>query len=218
VLNWKALPGQIVARDGAPLDPAITQQTLGDGRIVLVSTSANEEWISFTRKPVYTELMNELVSGSVNAGDGWMNLNVGDPLVIPPTMKLTATPKLTDPASNPITLQWTTTSDNKSVYQSPALALPGLYSLTTGSDTLPIAVNVPPESSDVHTLDDESLKSALGNVEVRLRDGEANVLSANTSPGGDWAWPVMFAVLLMTLAESIFANRCGHRPSLRTDI
>ena len=62
--------------------------------MVFVSTSANEEWITFTRKPVYTELVNELLSGSVNVGDSWMNLTVGDELSVPSSLKLTVTPTL----------------------------------------------------------------------------------------------------------------------------
>ena len=62
VLDWR--------NTGPKPDPAVTDQQLGRGRVLTVTTAAHEPWITFTRKPVYTELVNELLHGSVNAGDG----------------------------------------------------------------------------------------------------------------------------------------------------
>jgi len=209
VLNFKPLEG-VHTDPGARPDPAITEQTLGQGRVVLVTTSANEEWITFTRKPVYTELMNELLSGSVNTGDGWMNLAVGDSLSVPPGVKLTATPTLTDPKSTPIPLQMTTAPDGSAGYRSPALLLPGIYNLATGSATLPIAVNLPPEEADVHTLDDAAIKSALGGIKLRLNNDQPITALAESASGSDWGWTVMLAVLAMVGFESFLAMSFGH--------
>ena len=212
VLNWKPVEGTVVDPSAKP-DPAITTQTLGQGqggRVVFVSTSANEEWITFTRKPVYTELVNELLSGSVNVGDSWMNLSVGDRLFVPSTLKLTITPTLTDAKSVPIPLELTTAADGSATYRSPVLDQPGIYTLSTGTGTIPVAVNVPSDAADVHTIDDAALKSALGGIDLTLNNDQPLALVAQSSTGEDWGWTVMVCMLGLVGAESFLAMKFGH--------
>jgi hypothetical protein len=209
VLNWKPPEGTTVDPSTKP-DPAITSEAVGQGRVVFISTSANEEWITFTRKPIYTELMNELLSGSVNVGDGWMNLSVGDRLMVPSSLKLTATPTLTDPKSIPIPLEFTTAADGSPLYRSPVLLQPGVYTLSTGAGTLPIAVNVPSEEADVHTIDNTAIKNALGNIDLTLNNDQPLPLLAQSAAGDDWGWTVMVCVLGLVGAESFLAMRFGH--------
>ena len=205
VLNWKLPEGS----HNKP-DAAITQHALGQGRVVFVSTAASEPWITFTRKPIYTELVNELLSGSVNVGDAWMNLMVGDQLVVPPTLKLTATPTLTDPRSTALPLELTTSADGSASYRSRVLDQPGIYSLVTGNGVVPIAVNVPAEEADVHTLDDAAIKAALGGIDLKLNNDQPVALIAQTSLANDWGWLVMICVLLLVGGESFLAMRFGH--------
>ena len=209
VLNWKPLEASHVESNTRP-DAAITAQTLEQGRVVFVTTSANEEWISFTRKAVYTELVNELLSGSVNVGDGWMNLMVGDSLLVPATVKLSATPTLMDPKSVPIPLELSTTTQGAAQYRSRALAAPGIYTLATGTVTLPIAVNVPAEEADVHIINDAALRSALGGIDLHLSGDQPAAASSASASGDDWGWCVMLAVLAVVGLESFLAMRFGH--------
>ncbi len=82
VLNY--LPSEDAkSQAAAGPDPAITVHDVGNGRVVFFSTTANADWTSFPAKPAYVALMHELLAGSVNAGDAWMNLTVGDELKIP---------------------------------------------------------------------------------------------------------------------------------------
>jgi hypothetical protein len=209
VLNWKPLDNAPVTSGTKP-DAAITEQIVGKGRVVFVSTSANEEWITFTRKPVYTELVNELLSGSVNVGDGWMNLQVGDRLHVPGTLKLTATPTLSDPKSTPIPLELTTAADGSATYLSPILTQPGVYSLATGAGSVPVAVNLPPEEADVHTIDNTAIKSALGGIDLTLDGDQVPAENALASAASDWGWTVMLLVFCAVGLESFLAMHFGH--------
>jgi hypothetical protein len=209
VLNWKPAEGSHVDPNTKP-DPAITEHALGQGRVVFISTSANEGWITFTRKPIYTELVNELLSGSVNVGDGWMNLGVGDCLSVPALVKMTATPTLSDPKSAAIPLELTTATDGSATYRSPVLDLPGIYTLNTGNGTIPIAVSVPPEAADVHTLSDAAIKDALGGIDVKLNGDQPIPVVAIAGMGDDWGWSVMLAVLALVGLEAFLAMRFGH--------
>ncbi len=209
VLNWKPAEGTHVDPGTKP-DPAITAQTLGQGRVVFISTSANEEWITFTRKPVYTELVNELLSGSVNVGDSWMNLLVGDRLQVPATLKLTATPTLTDPKATPIPLELTAGADGSATYRSPLLQQPGVYTLATGNGTVPVAVNLPSEEADVHTIDNAAIKTALGGIDIALNDDQVPAVTELTASPNDWGWTVMLVVLCVVGLESFLAMHFGH--------
>jgi hypothetical protein len=210
VLNWKMPEGSHGGLNTRP-DPAITSQTLGNGRVVFITTSANEDWITFTRKPIYTELVNELLSGSVNVGDRWMNLEVGDQLLVPAALKTTTTPALVDPKSTPIPLELTSAPDGSASYRSPVLNLPGVYTLSTGNSTLPIAVNVPAsEEADVHTIDTGAIKTALGGIEIREHNDQPLTVLTESSAGDDWGWSVMLAVLALVGLESFLAMQFGH--------
>ncbi len=206
VLNWKNS-----GTPGKP-DPAITEQAFPrGGRVVFVSTSAAEPWITFTRKPVYTELVNELLSGSVNAGDGWMNLLTGDRLEVPASVKMTATPTLSDPAGGAIPLQATNAADGSAAFVSPPLAKPGLYTLATGSAGLPVAVSVPREASDVRTVDNAALRAALGGADVTFAEDAPPAASAGGNAATlDQGWNVMTLVLVLVAGEAFLAMRFGH--------
>jgi hypothetical protein len=207
VLNWKPLDH---ADPSAKADPAITEHQLGQGRVLFWSTSADEQWITFTRKPLYTELVNELLSGSVNVGDGWMNLTVGDRLSVPASIKMTSAPTLADPKSATIPLEITAAADGSASYRSPALNLPGVYTLNTGNGNLPIAVNVPSDSADVHTLPDAAIKDALGGIDLSLNNDQPIAMLALQNSGNDWGWTVMVGVLLLVGGEAFLAMHFGH--------
>src|SRR5688572_5075979 len=173
-------------------DPAITFHQLGEGHIVCVTTTAdpNPEWTTLPAKPNYVTLVHELLSGSVSTGDRWMNVTAGEPLVVPTGIKFTGTPTLTDPSQREIVLEPLSPA-GAAAYRSPPLVRPGVYRLSTGSATMPIAVNIAADEADVRTLDDGAIRKALGDVEVELHGDTlppAIAAAADTS-GNDFGWP-----------------------------
>src|SRR5581483_9726373 len=157
VLNYQPNGDASASR---PLDPAITVQDVGDGRVVFVSTTANADWTSLPAKPAYVALMHELLAGSVSSGDAWMNLTVGDQLQIPATIRITAAPALKDSNQSEIPLEQST-SNGPATYHSRPLARPGLYTLETGGRSIPIAVNVPGDEADVRSVDPSFIRKTL---------------------------------------------------------
>jgi hypothetical protein len=193
-----------------PADPAITVQSLGAGRIVFFSTTANADWTSFPAKPAYVTLMHELLLGSVNSNDDWMNVIAGQPLVLPSTLKLTAAPTLTDPAQKPIVLNQSSVDGSQPLYRSPPLTTPGVYLLSTGTLTFPIVVNPPADEADVRTLDNGAIKAALGDIDIDLQGDVLLPEPADRDRGNDLGWTVMLLVLVLVAAESFMAMRFGH--------
>lgn len=191
-------------------DPAITAQSQGAGRVIFFSTTANADWTSFPAKPAYVTLMHELLLGSINSGDAWMNVIAGRPLVLPQSLKLTAAPVLTDPASQSVVLEQSSGGEGQLIYRSVPLNIPGIYQLSTGTRVYPIAVNPPADEADVRTLDDSAIKAALGGINLDLQGDALPPESADRDQGNDLGWTVMLLVLALVAAESFLAMRFGH--------
>ncbi len=191
------------------VDPAITVQDVGRGRVVFFSTSANAAWTSFPAKPAYITLIHEMIAGTVSSGDAWMNLTVGDSLEIPPTLALTTAPTLKDPQQVEVVL--TPPTDATASYRSKPLARPGLYTLTTGVRRYPIAVNVPAvDEADIRPVNGDAIRKAMGDVDVNLESDQLPAEEMNLAAGNDYGWSIMLIVLSILGCECLLALRMGH--------
>jgi hypothetical protein len=199
----------------APGDPAITAHTLGAGHVIWVSTTANSEWNDFPGHPNVLPLMQELLAHSVKSGTYWMNLEVGQPLVVPANVRMTAVPSLLDPAKKPVVLEAEVMTESgshqtTSIYKSTPLAVPGVYSLSLGSSTIPIAVNVPKGEADIRTLNDQAIRHTLGDIEMTLEGDQPPSEAAVAQAGRDWGWHLMVIVFALLGVEAFMAMRFGH--------
>ena len=199
------------SENGKPKDPAITEHTLGRGRVVFFSTTANPDWNGLTPKPAYVTLMHEILAGSVGAADRWMNLIVGDLLNVPQSMGLTASPQLIDSSKNPVAMEAVTDQAGVTTYHSARpMTHPGIYSLSTGNRTMPIAVNVPPNEADVRVISTDAIKKALGDIDLAIEDDKVSIAGLQADSGNDWSWSVMAAVLALAGFECFCAMHFGH--------
>jgi hypothetical protein len=206
-------------------DPAITVHSVGQGRVVFFATSASPGrepnlWTNFPAKMAYVELMNEILSGGVRAGDYWMNLTVGQALEVPAEVKLTGAPELHDDANvsvliDPVAEKDPITgldrTDRPLVYRSRPLSKPGIYTLNLGTGTVPIAVNVPArDEADIRTLGNEEVRKSLGDIQMTLAGDEIPSEASLASNGNDWGGPILLAVLAMLAVEGFMAMSFGH--------
>lgn len=200
---------------GAPGDPAITAHTLGLGRVVWISTTANDDWTDFPAHYSYAPLMQELLAHSVKSGTRWMNLEVGDPLVIPSSVRMTAAPSFLDPDKKAIPLE--SRLDERServggstIYTSAPLSVPGVYTLGLGDATIPIAVNIPRAEADLRTLPQEAIREALGKIDMSLEGDQPPSDVRVAEAGRDWGWHLMLLVFALLGIEAFMAMRFGH--------
>ncbi len=196
-------------------DPAITHHTLGQGHIVYVSTLANHEWTNFPGHPNFLSLIHELVQKSTRSGDYWMNLTVGERLVIPSTVALGGAPALSDPLDRPVVMQSpdpAAAEEYARTFHSEPLTRPGIYRLSLGGPSVPIAVNVPAEDeANVFVLSDEAVRHALGEVNLTLNgDAVPSEAVADARHGNDFSWWCMAGVLALVGMECMMAMRFGH--------
>ena len=189
-----------------PADPAITMHALGQGRVIFISTTANDEWQSFCAKPSYLVLMHELLTGSVSTGDRWMNLLVGQPVEIPSSIKLTATPVLKDASQADVVMEQSRLAGGPSLYRSRPLLKPGIYTLTTGQRKIPIAVNVPDDEADIRTVDDAAITRAMGDSPMEFEGDQLPPISASQDASNDYGWSIMLIVLLLVGAGMLHGD------------
>ena len=199
-------------------DPAITVHPVGRGRVVMVATTANGEWNNLPPKPAYVALIHELLAGTVDVGDKWMNLTVGQAMEIPAGLKLTGPPVLTDPLKKPIPVDTVQLANGPMFYRSKPLEKPGIYLLNTGNSVLPIAVNVPADEADIRALPPDSIRKALGDIEVQFFGDNVPAYALSRDDSNDLGWSVMAIVLALVAAECFMAMTFGHyrRSAVRT--
>jgi hypothetical protein len=190
-------------------DPAITVQDLGRGHIIFFSTTADAQWTTFPAKPAYVALMHELVAGTIDAGDQWMNLLVGQPLVVPQSVPMTSAPILRDSQHQSLPLTAAQAGEQFACRSEP-LIRPGLYTLWTGVRDYPIAVNVAAAASDLRPLDGSALRRALGDVDVTLQGDQVPPAADAADTARDYGRALLFAMLLLAAAETLMAKRFGH--------
>ena len=196
-----------------PRDPAFTVHALGEGKVLFCSTSAGQEWTTFPSTLAYVSAMHELLSSSIRTGDWWLNLEVGRPLTIPPAVRLPAPPTLTDPAGRPVEVRATTAADTggATVYRTDPLRRPGVYTLTLGTRSVPVAVNVPAAAeADVRTLPGEAIREAIGGIDVALLGPDLPADAALSDTGNDLSWTFMLLVLALLGVECVMAMHFGH--------
>ena len=192
-------------------DPAITLEEIGEGHVVFITTSADASWTSLPAKPAYVALVHEILGGIVRTGDVWMNRLVGQSLELPPALQMTSAPVLVDWTGKELTIDQATNRDGQAIYRSQPLEKPGVYTLKTGSATIPIAVNVPAdEEADIRTLDNSAIQKSLGGIPMELEGDQLPAEAIQQASGNDWSWALMLAVLLLTGLECLLAMRFGH--------
>jgi hypothetical protein len=201
---------KFVAGEKQTDDPAITVHPLGKGRVVMVATTANGEWNNLIFKPAYVALIHELLSGTVDVGDRWMNLTVGQALEIPSGLKLTSPPVLTDPLKKPIPIDTIQPQAGALFYRSKPLEKPGVYLLNTGSSVLPIAVNVPADEADIRALPQDAMRKALGDIDAVFFGDTVPAYALSRDDSNDLGWSVMMIVLALVIAECFMAMTFGH--------
>jgi hypothetical protein len=111
-----------------------------------------------------------------------------------------------------VTLDRIDRGDGTSVWRSPPVVRPGLYTLDAGTQHWPVAVNAPIEEADVRTLDAAGIRHALGDIDFELLgDSLPSADDAGGPAKSDWSWPILFAVLPLLFAESLMAWRFSGR-------
>jgi len=208
--------------EDADRHPAIIERILGQGRIVLVTTTADKEWNNLADYPAYVVLMMELMQYLAQRPADVFAQLVGEPILFaldPAQYQLAATLQLPtfpvepaihidaqpDAATGLPTIHW------------PDTWHPGIYrfELTTrsGRHTVKqIAANVDPTESDLRHASPADLTKPIPNLAIEYAT-EKTIASQQDKDNRYELWPVLWVVLVVVLMlEQIMAAWFGsHR-------
>jgi hypothetical protein len=192
-------------------DPAITVHSVGKGHVVFFSTAGDPQWSALPGHPNFLPLIQELITNSTDSGDAWMNLIVGQPVQTPAELQLTGAVSLMDATQREIPLVAVQTAEGQTFYRSQPLGKPGVYHLRTGTQTFPVAVNVPSDEADVRTLSEVAIRKALGDIGLTMHGDQVPAPEAvGLQQGRDFGWSVMLLVLAAVGMECFLAMKFGH--------
>lgn len=186
-------------------DPAITLHQLGRGRVVFFATSADTRWTTLPAKPAFVALLHEILLGTIDADNGWMNLAAGSRLQVPRRIVETLTPRLTDPQGHLLSLEPAGGEDPTIAFVSASVERPGLYRLQIDGKSYPIAVRFPASESNLTHLDAAAIRRALGDITMQQEADRLPGEYASARDQADFGWPLLLAVMILAGTECFLA-------------
>jgi hypothetical protein len=225
-------PGEgVLARfdDGAP---ALVERRLGQGRVLLWTSTLDTFWNDLARQPVFLPFVHQLVKHAASYAEASASHRVGEVLDADRYLA-TALEGGEGGAARTFDLVVTAPSGLKTVFprteQRALLALeePGFYEVrraqSGGASSASVAVNLDPVESDLSRLDPEELSAAVtfrgGAAEASAGAEPADTREAQEGRQGYW-WFLLLGALLLLAVETLLSNRLsmagGGRSILKT--
>jgi hypothetical protein len=216
---------RVVARFDAPGsmegDPAIVERPFGEGRVVLVTTTADKEWHHWPDHPTFLPVIMELTRHVARPADRGLSRHVGDVIELPldgdvfepdavirtpayPNERETGVTAVMTDDGRGLRLRWEAT-DRPGIYRFLVKRREG------GESALLSAVNTDPREGDLTMADEAQLRRALGDIPFEYVDG----IDALTEVGGDARvelWRLfLFSTVAMLMTEQVLAWWWGRR-------
>jgi aerotolerance regulator-like protein/VWA domain-containing protein len=202
---------RVIARydDGAV---AAAERRVGQGRVIAWTTSLDDSWNDFPRKPVYLPLIHQLVKYLARYEQPTAWRTVGQVVDLSALLKGRADRVVMTPAGERVTVPASEAGlvelNEQGVYE-----VRGASGATVRAER--IAVNLDPAESDLATLDPEELVAAVTGRAGAAQAQAAGVEPAQLSPQdaerqqGLW-WYLLVAGMLLLAAETVIANRLSR--------
>jgi len=195
--------------------PALLASAFGKGRVLLWTTTANMDWTNLPAKGDYVAVMLNAVSFLVRTHGKHRNVLVGQSVIEPLTPaessmshSITALERWGEPSTNTVTTGEGATFEPSVVAHEEALALSygpveraQLMTLSIGSASRVIAVNVDPAESNLKSVDDRKLKAALDRPVRFVNDATATDDQPIAARSTELASVALYVVVILLLGE-----------------
>ena len=190
------------AADGRPwlISAAVPD---GDGRVMLIATAWDSTWTNLPTKPLFVPLVHELVRSMLQHVQPTWAFEPGDQPVL--RGPWTSSSRLTGPGSDELLLVHA--GDDAAVRPIRQLLTPGTYH----GESAQLVVNVRPQAGNTLAADPQQLDewlAATGTWQILDADDPAAVLARTEA--ADVGWPLLWAVLVLLLAEAALARYASH--------
>ena len=213
---------RVIARfDTNDEHPAILERPFGQGRVLLVTTSADKEWHQWPDHPTYLPVITELIRHAARRAEGRPENWVGTPLELPVDPALFGADALVRSPAYPnepeasvtpspsadgrgLTIQWEHT-DSAGLYQFVLRRLDG------GEVVRLAAVNVDPRESDLAMAQETELRKALGGLPFEYVQGLVHVAQAADEARIELWRPALIFAALALMSEQCLAWWWGRR-------
>ncbi len=208
--------------DDAANSPAILERLIGQGKLLTVTTSADQEWNLWSNFQGFPILVNEMAQYLLGQRMGVRNIKVGDVVDLPVTeFDYNKKFRLTDPEDRQTTLNPRSLRDGGYVLNLRDLDEMGIYSLRKESeeankkwvDEDVIAVNLEPSEGDLTRTSKKELENAYPKFDFQFvgggtqEQGQTEMKEKKSN-----IWKVLAFLLIGFLAlESLLALRIDRR-------
>ncbi len=199
--------------------PALAEKEYGRGRVLLWTTSGDNEWSDMPRSHIYLPLMHELARYVVKPDPTDTTKLVGSPIVLPfDPARMQRIAHVVPPAElggSPVPLGLVPVDKKKSafVFRYERTPIAGAYTVRLktpqGEDYLrPYAYNVDPEEGDLRLADRKAL-TRMDRVSLH-RASEESMLDTDDSDRTEFWRTLMYVMIALAAFETLLAWRFGH--------
>ncbi|MBV8074806.1 MAG: BatA domain-containing protein [Planctomycetaceae bacterium] len=204
-----------LAFDDDRRDPAVIQAARHRGTVIQVATSADAGWTTWPLHPSYPPVMEQVIFQAASDRLAERNVRVGQPLEqVLPAIGASAPVTVVDPNGQTVPTKLQATGGASQLFFDHT-ELSGAYQVKIGPplalESL-FAANPDPAESDPAKLDRTGLAEAVPGWNFALFTNWRELLSNATpvSRRGELHRSLLYAVLVLLIAESILAWRFGH--------
>ncbi|MEM8883619.1 MAG: BatA domain-containing protein [Planctomycetota bacterium] len=199
--------------------PALIEKELGEGRVLLWTTTADKEWADLPRSLLFVPLMHELARYIVKPDPSETTRTVGSPIVVPyEPSRMQRIARIVPPVEIggeplPIVLKEREDEKGRFDFRYPRTPVAGVYTMRfktpQGEDReQPFAYNMDETEGDLRLADRRPL-AAMDRVSVQ-RASEESVLDADESDRTEFWRTLLLLMLSFAALESLLAWRFGH--------
>jgi hypothetical protein len=209
----------VLSLDGPGTPPVLLERTVGRGRVLLFTTSADRSWTSWPRNPTYLVLLQEVLAFAGRAGEPGLRLEVGSPLRRSLDIEDTEgrvvirSPRWPDEPESEHRAGADPDDPHRLLLDAGIVRHPGIHELRVArrdgeTEVVRVAVNVHPAEGDLRRAEREEVESRLPGVEV-VR-GRATIARSTGEGRVELSYAVALALGGLLLLESLVAWRFGH--------
>ncbi len=195
--------------------PAMVERSLGLGKTILVASPVGASSSSLPFKPAFVPLVHQLVSYLAAGPTSRHNLDLGEKMAVRfDVADASKAVRVTDPEGKTSLNKSVLTSDG-ALYTSTGVERSGVYKVGIAGkeNAAAFAVNRPSSESELTTMDEPSLRAAMGAGKFQYANGVDELIQrVMQARRGTEIWrPLIFLAILLFFIEGILAWKFGRR-------